>query len=102
MKTKLIIEVQTRDNIKAMIETGEEEKPSEEVDMTKECHNDFVGCIERFLENMVDELPDDFEDGYIEGMDEPVDYGFIFTIKTVAQKSTTPKKAGHNRNKKKG
>lgn len=81
MKTKLIIEVETKDNITGSVDTGEKDKPVEEYDLTKEVHNDVISCIKNFLDKFENtELPEDFEEGYIEGMDEPKDYGIKFKI----------------------
>lgn len=81
MKTKLIIEIETKDNIKARFETGIGTE-MEEADLTKEVHDEFVKCITDTLDGFEEDLPDTFEENYIEGLENPKDYGMKVKILT--------------------
>jgi len=81
METRMVINIKTKNKIKAWFETGDKDKPFETGDITKDVHSNVISCIKNFLDRFEnDELPEDFDDGYVEGMDEPKDYGIRFKI----------------------
>lgn len=86
MKTKMIIEVETKDEIMGKFETGDKDKPLEKSNIAEEVNNNIVNCIKKYAERWNEELPDEFDEGYIEGLELPEDYGIKISVKKVRRR----------------
>ncbi len=82
MKTKLVIEIESKDKLMATLEPGATEKDEGETNIAEDFHKEVVEEIKKVITQWAEsEIPEGIEDNYIEGYDDAEDYGLKVTIK---------------------
>ncbi len=94
MKTRLVIEIESKDKLMAKLEPGAmaEEKDNVEQNIAEDFHKELVGEIKKHIKTYDNDFPEGIEDNYIEGFDEPEDYGLSTKIIDENDKNKKEKK----------
>lgn len=79
MKTILKVEIETKDKLMGYYEDVDKRNKH---DFAEESHNGLVDAIKYRIEEVQEELPEEFE-GYLEGYDKPENYGIKIKITKV-------------------
>jgi len=78
MKTKLIIEIESKDKLMAY-DDSDLKKP---VNIAEDFHEEVIYNIKRLIEEWIANFPEGIEDSYIEQYDDVSSYGLKIKIKT--------------------
>jgi len=80
MKTRITVEIETKDELIAMVDMGL--KTEQEANVAEDVHKGFVRTLKEYFHDFDDSdlLMDGLEDAYIENLDELEDYGFSIKV----------------------
>ncbi len=81
MKTKLVIEVESKDKLVATSDKGGANEQEFTTNIAEDFHKEAVEEIKKVIQKWAElEIPEGIEENYIEGYDEAEDYGLKIKI----------------------